>query len=545
MISYSEAIGERPSWLVDIDVFGRVFRFTDSPAGAVVTDAAGDSYRYEGGLSRPTLPRAAGPNRSASFSVVGDDLDWRTLIQQGRRVDASAVTLRLWYPGTALERARVMLIGRATSVEFDDEFSPVKMSVSAPDDGTGLVPHPSMVVDSDTFPVRAGYAVDGDTYGADYPVIIGTPGDVADVPISSPYTPGLLVEFSDVLGDAEGSRVLIAGHRVQAGTVTLHHEDTESSAVVTVAHAKDGRGRTYAYVDFTGLDDPSEPQPLAGAEYKIAWDGTAAGAAGRNTPSAVTGAGSVILWLVQTFAPSFQLDIASQSAQRTKLDAYRLDFAITSPADVVSFVRRQLSSILPLDERRTEAGTSWVWRRIRATRDEAKSHLDGTPGAGNVSRITTISVDASKVTNRVVVQYGKGGKQRRFLKRLIVGPSRVADGIEEDARVVESAVAKWSASMWGVRSRDIKAEAVVSAVTALQVAKDIIDAEAIPRRRFVVRGSFEHDRFDPSDVVTYTESRVGLDRVLCIVRSVTVLAASVELALEVDERPDALMQGAL
>ncbi len=534
-----QILGRAGAWLLDLTIGGRVVRVTTAPGGAAVTSSALGSLRYVGGLSDLSLPRSGGRLRSVSVELTVTPPDFAELQARGQRLDFGSAVVRRWYEGQTYEQARVYAIGRIVGVQYGSTDEPFSFTIIPDANEAGTIPAPDMVVDSVTFSTRGTHEPDPNIVGTFYPIVVGTPGvfeGLDNSALQTPATPGLLCEWAAGAVDSWTSRIMVAGHLVSAGTVTLHDLSAETSATATVSSGFDNLGRAFSYVQMDAVTG-FVVGAVAGHDYGVSW--TSGGGALDDDGTVLRGAGRVIAWLLRRWTrPGFRFDAARQSAQVGALDAYLLDFAITSPTDPLAWIRQHLVSILPIEEVEGPDGIYFRALRTAVRPGDAVGHIDCSP-AGPVTRASRLASDASTIANRITLSYAMGGPQRRHLKRIVADASQASpsDPDTTDARGVPLWLCEWSQGLFGVRDLDVQTGVIGDDATANAVLSWLVRKYAVPRRRLQVVGDVTLDRYEPGDVVTVTASDLYLSGALAVVVEVEALDTAASLVLELDDDP--------
>lgn len=500
--------GVRSYGLVDLDLQGRVFRYTDAPKGLDVADSNGQTYRYEGGANLPPYQRTTGEiSRSLQVEIeagtpVGG-VTWARLLARGHSIEWARVIVRRHYEGETFDEASTWLRGRATEVAYGGPDEPLTFTVEQVVRSDGVMPRSDMVVDATTWPdghTGAGATRPDDVTGAVYPLVLGAP--------TSACTPGYLVGY-DAFDNAK-CWLLIAGHRVTASSVTLHDPEAGTSATRTVRHAKDDRGRTIAYVDFDGLAWVVEKNH----EYRVAWDQGGAGAAPVSRTGHMTGAGDVIEYLLRTWT-STDFDWNRWSKHRERLTAYRIGHVVTDFTRVWDYIESTLLPILPAEIVETPDGLLIREWGLRSTRRDVVGHIDCSRPFGRYDRVGRVSLVGGPVANEFTVAYAPGGAQMRMRGTVTVGAFRNLD----DARRRPNFRCLHSNGIYErMPAGPFSTEAVHDGGTAQRIGEDRALLAALKRRALRVEGDMSLDRYEDGDAVTVTATDLEIEDEVAIVR---------------------------
>lgn len=475
--------------LLDFDLRGRVYRFTDSPTALEVTDRDGEVWLYRPGLAGPGLRRGM---TSASFTLSARmERSWHSLAGDGWLLEQCDVVVRRWYSGVILERATVYLRGRSAQVVYGADHEPLGFSVVSDRTTEGMAG--TYIIDENKWP-RSGVAHDPDpsVLGATGPVVFGQPQDV----------PAYLVEYDNaVLGD---SMLLVAAHHVEAATVTVRDAGGSSEWTATITNTEDAQGNPVALADFDVA--AGAPRATPDREYRTDW--TADGIS-------TDGAADTIEWLIQHHS-KIKLDRGYFGTWRSAINAASSGtWSVVAPASTWSVVQK-IAKTYGLEAHDADGGVYWRLPRLRATREEAKGHLDAGP-SGSVVRTSQVQY-VGQVYNEFTVQYGVGGNQSREQEYVVAGAAVQGD----DPWRSQHLLCRISQSYYGHRPmKPVKYPEIPDQATAMRLASRLADAHALPRRAFTVEGSPEVlRRYADEDVITISASDVSLEEEIGVLRDI-------------------------
>ncbi len=523
MPTIDEALGKRGVWLLDITVAGQLFRFSDIRADVATDD--GDSLPYVGGLD-PVSWSMASAGLDASLGVtIRSDVDWAGMVGRGVAIERSKGVLRRWFPGQTLERARVILRGLVQRVEYGATHEPLTFSLATlPLEQSDTIPPSQALVSDETWPlVQAGF--DSKIAGAAYPIIIGQPGSGA-----FPATPGLMVDLTSIL---RTSKLMIAGHRVQATEVTIYDlTDTPEQAVRPVQEVKDGLGRLVSFVDFTGAPPPSLRQ-APDRKWYVGWD-VGQGGLKRDT-ELLRGAGDVLLYFLEHFT-RIPVDRGRMVSQTARLNAYKIDAYINKAVNAWQWLQREVIPLLPVIQRETSDGLFFQYINWRATSTDAVRRLDA--GSGQIERSGPVRTTGGDVYNEVTVSYAPFATSQRYRRRRVVtakdGKMSTDPVSGTDSRVSGSYLAQVSQAQFGVRPLEVQSSAVWDDATASRIAQDKIAELAIPKRAIAYTAGPELEGLEVGSVVLLNDPEVAIIDEPAILMDVVVGAGqSVALTLVV------------
>lgn len=358
--------------------------------------------------------------------------------------------------------------------------------------------------------------------GAVYPMVWGAPGSS-----TVPGSPGLLVDTV-----TSPRRLMIAGHRVSASTVTMWGPEygttsstKQGNGLVSqsgrpVLHALDSRGNEYAYVEFDSVltVDTGQIAPYPDARFWVSWTG------GDALPG---GAGDVLLMLYA--ASSLRVDIDAWSAMRAVLNRWTLAGYIDDLASPAELARRAVLPMLPVQVVMGDRGLApvlWPWLE----RDPAAVFaLSEGPGFARGGRVTY--ADREPVAE-VTVRYAWDAETSDYSAAHVLPATATPYG-------------RASASMFGrlARGQTVDASWVWSPATAADLAASRMVSRAVPRR--VVRVQCAPDIYGlggdlelrPGAVIRYTDAALSISDALAVVSEVEQAGAEMSVVLELRDDP--------
>ncbi|MEM6931562.1 MAG: phage tail protein [Myxococcota bacterium] len=144
--------------------------------------------------------------------------------------------------------------------------------------------------------------------------------------------------------------------------------------------------------------------------------------------------------------------------------------------------------------------------------------------------------------NEVVVEYGpdRDGSAFRFRVILSALNNRQDDDLAgriDDTRVVGSYRAELSQRQFGRRTQTLQASVIWDPATAARIAQDVLTRQALPQRFVDYLGGSELEALDVGQVVTITDTEVGLSDQLAWVLDLEVGGPDVLLSLQLLDDP--------
>lgn len=533
------ARGGRGQWLLDIDFGGYVVHVATQRVD--VTARNGRVVRYVGGLSIGDVSRTA---TSAALTVAPTAINWQRLFARGLDPTTGVARLRRWFPGQVLEAAPVRMVGPLDDVEWGEANEPLTATLSVePWRDQASIPGPSMQITESTWPVQVYAWLDELVIGKPYPIIIGAPGNAgfaSETQGNWAYirTGGVVASAPAYMAEYNGrlySRVLVAGHPVQATEVVLHDASDGVSEVLPITQVADDLGQIVSVVDFTAATIVA---PVRGHTYYTAWraqpDGTGYGGLTRTDGSGrlLRGAGEVLVWLYtqglrqlggnrSTALPAIRFDRGRQEAQRAYLDRFKLDACIAAATTIDAWVRSQLQPILPIEWVQGEGGGYWLAWRWDAVETDAVAVLS--VDAGRVQRVSRPRTGRVDAYTRFVLDYGRVGDGDYVARAVLCGEADSSNATERSSGRCLTAQRREATRTGGDGIREWAASSdVVSDVdTAHRVLEVQAARNAIPPIPAQYSGGPELEALEIGDVVVLEDSAIGWSRRVALIADIT------------------------
>ena len=373
-----------------------------------------------------------------------------------------------------------------------------------------------LVVNDLTQPTAYSKTVEGRTY----PRIYGRPGSNGVI-----ASPALVI-------DQGTPTLLIAGHQVESGTVTIVGPKVRVTANVTstsgpvdvpvassvrevgsetfsITNTVDGYGRPVAVVDLTGatvlssawttvdMDSPNEP-------WWVKWNGTASGLSGD--------AVDIILDLL-SHVQGITIDVASIEALRAHLRPYQLSASLDASVPAWQVLTRDVLPLLPVRLVATERGVGAVPVRLQATSADASDHLIAGGQAAPDGPPRFASEDGFDPVTQWTLRWGANRETRHSR-----GTSQVGPGTH--------AFAALGASIFGLVADEMDSLWIYERATADLVATEMLRLTSIDRRMVDLQVDADvYGRGAPRElrlgqVVTWTDEAWGFDAAVCLVAAI-------------------------
>jgi len=431
--------GRRVYWLLDLTYAGTTFRL--STRDLDVSSDDGDLH-YVGGISEVTLSTAldllgeSGEPQSVPLEV-SMPVDVAALSAAGHDLALASGELSRWVDGDVWEDRKVVLSGRVSDPEYGARNLPIRFSLEdLVFDDAALVPEATAVVNKLTTDINTTF-LSGEDLEIPYPIIIGHPGQVRS---------GERVTASMAPWQMKATyhhRAVLAGHRVQCGFVRVNNDGNTTTVVFQVNHTLDRLGREiavlleansvgasatpvtgtsyYPGLDSTGVSATFQPAVADAVPLFVAWedpDNTALGGLVGEAGTLVRGAGDVIEYLLRQ--STRRIDFGRLRAVKSRLNGFKLDFAISERVSPWDFVRDNILPLLPVTVHAGPAGLYLVVFDYAATAEEAVVSLDEDTNPA-LEFGDYIRADSAHLANQFSISYAHSARVESYTEKLVMG----------------------------------------------------------------------------------------------------------------------------
>ena len=506
-------------WLLVLNIGSRTIQVnTGDPV--TITGKDGEVYEFKGGLGPANYERtldlwASTPSpRSQSFQVFLD-FDIALQIARGTPLFAASGELSQWYEGTPWEERRVVLRGTLEEPSYGPLNEPFAFSLTEnPIEDRAVIPEPSWTVQEGvTFTEGATVGPDPGIIGAQYPLVIGAPGQAPGVGTTStfrsndvPATPVLLVRRDTSSSTLTNFRLLIAGGEVTTTDIKIVNLTNESKTFSTsiIATDTDGLGQSYSYVNPTLGKDPAEGDQL----YAI-WDPDDGGGV-RNWwgTGTLRGAGDVIRWALQQ--STLRVD-HSRLGELTILNSFKVDAFINAPISPWSWVSSNLLPLLPVSVATGPDGlyvTPWLVAGL--SNEDAVEVIE--EGRNAIRQGNVVYTSSDSVFNEITIRFAPNASTGSpALRRVITSQGN------HDASDPNSSPNLWctrSQGIFGTKRLDIETKVVYDTATAESILQYMARRHSHPRREVIYSVPRKMDWLRPGDVVKVTDADLHLSEVI-------------------------------
>ena len=431
--------GRRVYWLLDLTYAGTTFRLSTCRLDVPSDD--GDLH-YVAGISEVTLSAAldmlgeSGEPQSVPLDVLMP-VDVALLSAAGHDLALALGELSRWVEGDAWEDRKVVLSGRVSDPEYGSKDLPIRFSLEdLVFDDAALVPEATAVVNKLTTDINTTF-LSGEDLEIPYPTIIGHPGQVR----SGERVTGSMAPW--LMKATYHHRAVLAGHRVQCGFVRVNNDGTVTTQVFQVNHTIDRLGREiavlleengvgagttpvtgtsyYPGLDSTGVPSTFQPATEESAPLFVVWedpdDLTLGGLVGE-AGVLVRGAGDVIEYLLRQ--STRRIDFGRLRAVKSRLNGFKLDFALSERVSPWDFVRDHILPLLPVTVHAGAAGLYLVVFDYAATAEEAVVSLDEDTNPA-VEFGDYIRADSRHIANQFSISYAHSSRVSSYTEKLVMG----------------------------------------------------------------------------------------------------------------------------
>lgn len=479
---FTDTEGAELVWCLDLTWGGRTYRVATQPLHLTLVD--GSEVAYLDGMSDPDVidevsREGVHESDSVPLAVYLDGVDVAERIARGFRLEQARGELFAVFVSeqtgeshqTHPERFRY-ITGRLSRPVYADPTRPVSFLTftleAAPADENVYLLDESMVINETT---HSG--APSEMIGKVYPIVLGTPGvfnkadGTASTTSGSPAYP-----ISTHGSPSHYELLLIAGHEVEATTVTIFDAD-RTSDTFTVQADVDGLGQVYSYVDIhSGSIDNSS------AEFWVCWNDGGGLASPFQSGTLLSGVGSVCAWaLLRSARP---VDIPRWLIEAGTLDRVKISTYITTPTlKPLSFVTRLLDPLLT--EIRTGPDGVYPQPRLLNTPDAEglRTVVEGTDMEPDSAVVTQTRL--SEVVNRCTIRFAPRARTGDYKRTVTVQ----ADPDPDDPEVFSDEYAELSVGRWTTTT---DRTVVQSEVIELDWLYDEASAGLVARERVQVMG---------------------------------------------------------
>ena len=360
--------------------------------------------------------------------------------------------------------------------------------------------------------------------GKTVPAVIGSPGTTIREDGTSttfPATPTYIIGL-DISSPPFDAFVCLAGHAVQASTVTLQDNrgNVVSSRPVFNGVGQGGQLFAYSFFDVSNIDFDANDE---GLEYFVRWTG-GGGAISPYSGEELSKGGDLIVWCLESLRIDY--DREAFEAVRPILNEYSFSGYINDISiKTYEFLQKYIIPYLPVT---LSTGASGVYPII----DHRNTERFSSPRASistspRFERISPVSPRQSEIINELVIQYASGFQRTLSVSGSEKSTSYAIEGNEYKGIVyikadrIESLEASYeivspycilSQQMYGVQSSSLALDYVSDRDTAIKIGLDIIRRKSLPEKVCTYRAAFSFGFLSVGDVIEITDTDIGLSQ---------------------------------
>lgn len=360
--------------------------------------------------------------------------------------------------------------------------------------------------------------------GKNIPAVIGSPGETLTrdgTTLSYPASPAYIIGV-DITAPPLDVFVCIAGHAVNASSVTLQDNRGNISTSRTVFNGVGQNGQIFAYAFFldTALDFDLDDE---GLQYYVRWV-NGGGAVSPYTGQELSRGGDLIVWALSALDVDY--DREAFESVRPILNQYIFAGYVNDPSiKVYEYLQKYIIPFLPvalvagakgiypvIDHRNTDLFLS---PRLTITADEL------------FERVSAVQPRETEIVNDVVVKYasgfessisvnfsGLGGNASQKIggseyKGTIYIRAKRHQDIDAPYEIV-SPYCIISQQRYGLQSQTIELDYVHDRETAIKIGLDLIRRRSLPEKVVRYQAPFAMGYLMIGDIIALTDTEIGL-----------------------------------
>jgi len=357
--------------------------------------------------------------------------------------------------------------------------------------------------------------------GKTVPAVIGSPGKtdrIDGTAVDYAATPGYVAAVDFFVGPNPNVFLIIAGHTVDAPTVTVQDNRGNKLTGKTVYNGVGQKGEIFAYVFFNNTVIDFDPNNNS-VQYFVRWvDG--GGSISPFSGGALERGGDLITWALESLRIDY--DKEAFAAVRPVLNEYVFAGYINDISiKTYEFLQKYVIPFLPVT---LSTGARGIYPVI----DHRNTELFLNPRAiitadALFERITPVTPRDSEIVNDLVVQYASGFAQTVQLnswgygasvegneyKGIIQIRAERLEGVNAPYEIV-SPYCIISQQRYGVQSSSIALDYVHDRETAIKIGLDYVRRKSLPEKVCTYRAAFSYGYLMIGDVIELTDLDISL-----------------------------------
>lgn len=356
--------------------------------------------------------------------------------------------------------------------------------------------------------------------GKTVPAVIGSPGQtdrIDGTSINYPATPAYVAAVDFFVGPNPNVFVIIAGHPVEATSVTMQDNRGNVLTNRTVFNGVGQKGEVFAYTFFDNTVIDFDPNNNSN-QYFARWV-NGGGAVSPFSGGALQGGGDIITWALESLRIDY--DREAFAAVRPVLNTYIFAGYINDISiQIYEFLQKYIIPFLPVT---LSNGARGIYPVIDHRNTELFINARTDIVAGPLfERITPVSPRDTEIVNDLVVQYASGfaytTQNNNLLTRSVEG-NEYKGIVQIKAERLESVSAPYeivspyciiSQQRYGVQSSVIALDYVHDRNTAIKIGLDYIRRKSLPEKTCTYRAAFQYGYLMIGDIINLTDSDISL-----------------------------------
>jgi hypothetical protein len=548
-------------FLLDIDYFGKVFRFSTVPIDLDDT-LTGDTVRYDGGLSDPDITQATGTGLniegdSIAIEVTFNDIDWVAQWLSGRPLDNAPASLYA-----------IPVQDGKTSYTIQERISLFKGKVNDP-----IIGDPAKARGHAAFSIENSLLIkevklieekkeitrnrfpsprEESIYGKIAPIVFGEPGIISKAGVSKkinfikkyPITPAYRVYYRETINPyTENHRFLIASHSVRASVGRIY-DKVGGSFRNPILEDVDDEGNLYSYINYrvVGLtpdvleyDDFQTSTGTGGGgidlwtDYYASWGEEDGGFFEVYTEGAMKRAGDICLYFLDKAGLEYNYSAWSgllPVLNRYEFAGYIDDYEVST----WEWLKTNIIQYLPIEVINGENGlTPKLNLYFYSQHPKEQYHITA---SGQFEIITGIQPLEMDIINHLTVKFGYSCAYGSFQSTIIIDPRLE----EDDAMKINDPIAEISYQRFGLRESVLELPFVWDLGTAFRIARDTIRYRGLGAKGIEVSATPRYSYVEVGDIVSLS-SDIGLENHKCQVVSKSWDSGRWRFVLHIEDNP--------
>ena len=344
------------------------------------------------------------------------------------------------------------------------------------------------------------------------PAVIGKPGTIREEIGSSygfPSTPAY--QIANQTSPSNIGWYVIAGHPVAASTVDIYDNQGNVDSNRAVLSQVGSKGQVYSFIQVTTPSNLDQTYTINNdLEYWIRWDDGGGLLSPYTSGEALEGGGDLLVYLLDSIQVDF--DRQAFSSVRTLLNQYKFAGYINDPQmKCYEFLQRYIVAFLPVS---LVAGSSGLYPVIDHRLDETYNNPRVEIIASETfSRIQPISPIDSEIVNDLTVRFapqGASSDQDTYRGVVVIRYEKLLEGNAQYEIISPYSIVSFQ--RYGRREQSLDLEYVHDRDTAIRIGLDYMRRKALPQKKTTYRASISWGYLDVGDIISLSDSEIGLDR---------------------------------